>query len=250
MCRATTRPARYHPSQPFFLIRGRNVNPNNLEIWYVVAIVGGIVLLLAVLLYLRGGRTIKVPAVLTSGAGGAAVGLGVGIIWLAGLGYRTDPPEQPDSGPAAKAGMAKAGPGAPKMGGPPAGGGGGGGRGGPSPRTQLINLVNSLDTVVDHPVSVTLTAPDRDAIAAQLRGLDTAEQIGDDDARKRLDAILKVLEKDRKALEAVGFRWPGPAPKGGPPAPPPNAILESPNPFKAPQTAERLKSLQDRLEKK
>ena len=61
-------------------------------------------------------------------------------------------------------------------GGAPKGGGGGpkgGGFGGgpPGPRVQLVGLVNALDTLVDKPVTLTLSPEDRAAIAAQLKGL-------------------------------------------------------------------------------
>jgi len=56
-----------------------------------------------------------------------------------------------------------------------------------------------------------------------------------------------VLEKDRKTLEAVGYRWPSPdgkgPPKGGPPKDSPNPFAEGPN-------KDKLKSLQERLDRK
>ena len=106
----------------------------------------------------------------------------------------------------------------------------------------------ALDRIVDKPVSVNLSPEDRAAIAKQLEGLETANEIKEEDAQARLDAILKVLEKDRHALETVGYRWPGAAKagfgKGSFGKDPP------PNPFKQGTAAERLKSLMERLNKK
>ena len=126
------------------------------------------------------------------------------------------------------------------------GGGGPGMPAAPSFKGQLTSLVNALDTVVDKPVSITLSPEDRAAIAKQLEGLDAAGEIKEDDARARLEAIHKILEKDhRKTLETVGYNWSGQG-KGGfgkkeaPPA----------NPFKQGSAADHLKSLMERLTKK
>jgi len=228
------------------------VNLNDLQTWHYGAIIGGAVLVLSLIVYFLPARKLRVPAVLTAGIGGLAAGLAVGVIWLAGFGYKMAPPDEKagDEASAAKEGMPK-GAGAPKGGGgAPKGGGGapkGGGGGPPGPRVQLVGLVNALDTLVDKPVALTISTDDRAAIAAQLKGLDAAGEIKDDEAKARLDAILKVLEKDRKALEAVGYRWPSPdgkgPPKGGPPKDSPNPFAEGPN-------KDRLKSLQERLDRK
>jgi hypothetical protein len=230
------------------------MNLNDLQTWQYVVIGGGALLVLSFILYFLPVKKLKIPGVLTATVGGLAVGLAAGVIWLAGYGYK---PTAPEGEPSAEA---KDGPPSPMMmgkgGGAPKGGGGapkGGGFGGPppSPRVQLVTLVNTLDRLVDQPVALSLTADDRAAIASQLKGLDKAGSISDDDARAKLDAILKVVEKDRKALEAVGYRWPNPDGKGparggfGGPAP-----KDSPNPFRDGSTGDHLKSLQERLDKK
>jgi hypothetical protein len=227
------------------------VDLSNLPVWQYGLIIGGALLVLGLLLYFVGVRKVKVAPVVPAAFGGLAAGLAAGVIWLGGFGYKPigaggdeSPPESETKGG-----------GAPKIGGFPKGGGGipkGGGGAPAGPRIQLINLVNALDVLVDRPVAVTITADDRRAIAAQLRGLEAATEIKDDEAKAKLDAILKVLDKDRKAMEAIGYRWPTAdpkAPKSGPPAPPPNALTDSPNPFQAPQTVAKLKSLQERLAK-
>ena len=230
---------------------------SNLQVWHYGLIIGGAVLVLGLLLYFLGVRKVTVPPVLPAGFAGLAVGFAAGVIWLAGFGYKPNEAgadEPAAEGAAAKGGGAPKGGGMPKGpggkgGGLPKGGGGGGGGAPPGPRAQLMSLINALDVLVDRPVAVTLTADDRAAVAAQLRGLDAAGEIKDDEAKAKVDAIRKVLEKDRKALEAVGYRWePAAAAKSVADAPPPmDAVLSSPNPFQSPQTVAKLKSLQERL---
>jgi hypothetical protein len=231
------------------------MNLNDMQTWQYVVIGGGALLVLSVILYFLPVKKLRVPGVLTAAIGGLAVGLAVGVIWLAGYGYK---PNAPEAGPSAEAkedaapgpmmmgkagGMPKAGGGAPK--------GAGFGGAPPSPRVQLVTLVNTLDRMVDQPVTLSLTADDRAAIASQLKGLDKAGSISDEDARARLDAILQVVEKDRTALEAIGYRWPNPdgksRPKGGFGGPPPK---DSPNPFHEGSNGDHLKSLKERLDKK
>jgi hypothetical protein len=230
------------------------MNLNDLQTWQYVVIGGVGVLVLSFILYFLPVKKLKIPGVLTAAVGGLAIGLATGVIWLAGMGYKPHADEQPSAdskggdSPAAQQ-MAKGG-GMPKGGGGPKGGGFGGGAP-PGPRVQLVTLINTLDRFVDQPVALTLTADDRSAIATQLKGLDKAGSISDDDAKAKLEAILKVVEKDRRALEAIGYRWPSPdgkgPPKGGFGGPPPK---DSPNPFREEPNTEHLKSLQGRLEKK
>ena len=58
-----------------------------------------------------------------------------------------------------------------------------------------------------------------------------------------------MLEKDRKTLEAVGYRWPNPAGKG-PAKGGFGAPKDSPNPFAEGPNKDKLKSLQERLDRK
>jgi hypothetical protein len=141
----------------------------------------------------------------------------------------------------------------PKNFGAPKGKGGGApkGKGGfgapPSAKVQLSSLITALDTVVDQPITVSLTPDDRAAIAKELQGLDSATELKEEEAKAKLEAIQKILEKDRKALETIGYRWGGAPPKtpgkGG------FGKEQPPNPFKEGTAAERLKSLQARLAK-
>jgi hypothetical protein len=217
------------------------MNWPELQTWHYGVLIGGLFLLVCVGLYFLPARKFRVPGVVTAAFGGLAVGLAAGIIWLAGFGYKPMAGAVPDDGGGPKMGGAapKGGPGGAPKGGP------GGGGGPPSPRAQLLSLILALDTVVDRPVALTLTAADRAALAEQLKGLDAAEEVKDADATARLEAILKVVEKDRKALETVGYRWPGPPPKTGvaPGPPTPELALATPNPFRFPPTAVKIKAL-------
>jgi hypothetical protein len=202
----------------------------------------------------------KIPGVIVAAFGGLGTGLAVGIIFMAGFAYQPLAPDAPVGGQDRRAevkqvrlggddpkgkGAGFAGPG----GGNPKDKGGFGGPGGfgPPPKMQLVNLVNALNALVDKPVTVSLSSEDRAAIAKELEGLDTASEIKDEDAKAKLEAIQKILEKNnRKALETVGYRWAG-EPKGGPPK---GGFPPSPNPFKDGTPAEHLKSLMERLSKK
>jgi hypothetical protein len=227
---------------------------NNMQTWQYGALIGGAVLLVGLIVYFLPIRRLKVPGSITAAIGGAGLGLALGILWMSTLGYKptgpaTEGAEEPkDGGP--PPGLAKGkggGKGAPK-----GGFGGGAPKGGgnpPTSRVLLARLVNALDTVVDRPIALTLTPAERAALAEQLKGLESAEEIKEDDARARLDALQKILERDRKALEAVGYQWASPDAKG-PPKGGFGGPKDSPNPFADGPAKERLKSLQERLDKK
>lgn len=108
-------------------------------------------------------------------------------------------------------------------------GGFGGGKGGGmfkvSSRNQLAGLVVKLDQLTQKPLTVSLSAEQRGKLAALLEGLDKEETLSEDEAKKRLDAILEIVKDDRKTMEAAGYRWPG---EGGGFRRPSDA----PNPFK------------------
>lgn len=228
---------------------------NNLQTWHWFAIIGGGILVLGLILYFLPIGKMKIPGAITAIFGALGAGLAAGIIFMAGFGYKTFTPtmDTPPGDSETKPEPKTVGFGGPKgkLGGgpPPKGKIGGGAFAPPTAKTQLANLVAALDTVVDRPVTVNLSPEDRTAIAKELDGLDAASELKEDDAKAKLEAIQKILEKDRKSLETVGYRWAGDPkggfPKGGfPPKDPP------PNPFKEGTPSERLKSLMERLNKK
>jgi len=127
-------------------------------------------------------------------------------------------------------------------GGGPPGGMGGGGRG-PNSKAQLATLVTKLELLSRKPLSVNLNDQQRKKIGDQLQGLDEKEELTDEDAKARLDAMLELLKDERETLEAAGYRWPGQG--GGAPR-----LGAAPaNPFKDDREKQTLKSLQQRLGK-
>src|SRR5262245_52468745 len=75
-------------------------------------------------------------------------------------------------------------------------GGGGGGRGGaggfgggrgPSPKAQLATLIVKLDQLTQKPLTVQLTADEKQKIRQQLQDLPDKDEISDQDAKARLD---------------------------------------------------------------
>jgi hypothetical protein len=124
------------------------------------------------------------------------------------------------------------------------GGKGKGGGFGPSPKTQLAQLVTKLDVLTAKPLSIELTNDQRTKVREQIKGLASAEELSDDEATKRLNALLELLKDQKATLEAAGYRWPGEGGGfGGFGAPQP------PNPFKEGKDAEHLKDLDERLGK-
>jgi hypothetical protein len=86
---------------------------------------------------------------------------------------------------------------------------GGGGGFGPSPKTQLAQLVAKLDVLTEKPLSIDLTDDQRAKVREQIKGLASAEELSDDEATKRMNAMLEVLKDQKATLEAAGYRWPG-----------------------------------------
>ena len=106
-------------------------------------------------------------------------------------------------------------------------------------------MVNVLDCLSEKPITIQLSEDDRKAIAAQLKGLDGAAEIKDEEAKAKLEAIQAIVLKERKSLETVGYRWVLDGKTANRTFP-----KDSPNPFKEGADAERLKSLLERLSKK
>jgi hypothetical protein len=194
----------------------------------------------------------KVPAVvsvglicLVLGAGGGAVLTTVyGSLWGAPTAAKSGDEVSPEEG-AAKMG------GAPKMEGMGKGKGGMG-KGGfgkgkgkgkgpdgpPSPRSQLATLVTKLDQLTREPLTVKLNDEQKAKLGEQLAGLEKMDSISEDEAKKRLDAILDIVKENRETLEAAGFAMSG----RRPPA-------DSPNPFKEGSPLKHLEGLRERVGK-
>ena len=186
----------------------------------------------------------RVPLAIASGIICLAIGLGAGAAAMMGFGYK------PIGPPTSTSVMGKGSPPAVNTGGPPpgmfAGGkaGAGGGRGGsfggtPSSKAQLAALVTKLDQLSQKSLTVELTTEQKKKAHEILKGLADAEDLSDDDAKKRLDDLLELLKDKKGTIEAAGFRWPG--------GPAPARPADAPNPFKEEANAKHLKSLDGTL---
>jgi hypothetical protein len=227
---------------------------------YNYLIAGGIgVTVLALLLYLIPGLRLKMPAIIVSSLACLVAGLGLGMLVMVSMGYQLERPAAsaaqesgPGGGPgggmgAKMAGMKGKGGGKGGMGGGMGGMGGmmggmGGGGGGAQPKAQLAGLVDKLDLLTARPLAIQLTDEQRAKVAEQLKGLEGAKDLTDEEAKKRLDALTETLKPYRETLEAAGYRWPGAGGGGGRQPPPPNPFLEEKN-------NKHLKELQERLTK-
>jgi hypothetical protein len=204
----------------------------------------------------------RVPAIVVSSLICLAVGVGIGMFAMSFFGYNWNAAlpvgPQPPSGQAGPPGGPMTGKspappgGSPGMagmmspegkGGPPgAGGKGGMGGRGPSPKIQLMMLVNKLEALTGKPLALQLNDEQKKKVQEQLQGLEGKDDLADEDAKKRLDALLEVVKDQKGTLEAAGYRWPG---EGFGPRP-----SDAPNPFKEETNANRLKAIQERLGKK
>ena len=199
----------------------------------------------------------KVPAAIVTGVIGLLGGVALGIAIMGYVDHRWGP--EAAANPGGEAGVvapetnSKAGmPGMPGMGGGKAGGmpgaGAGGAKGGapkgPNPKNQFTQLVNKLDALTRKPLTVQLTPDQKKQVAELLAGIDDKEELTEDDAKAKLDALLKILEGDKATFSAAGFNWPGTPP-------PPGAFGgQAPkNPFNGEDNAAKLKELRETLGK-
>jgi hypothetical protein len=224
------------------------------ELYHYVLVGGVVVALLAVLVYFIPSSRIKVPALVISGLGFLAAGFGIGMVTMVAMGYHREGPvnssvdEPPGmgklaagNGGAMKMGMGgRGGRGGRGDGGMGGGRGGGGGRG-PNSKAQLAALVDKLDLLTSKPLAIDLPADKKGKVAELLQGLDQKDELSEEDAKTKLDALAEQLKDYKGTLEAAGYRWPG----EGAPRPAGNAA----NPFKE-EAGQHLKALQDRLKGK
>jgi hypothetical protein len=68
------------------------------------------------------------------------------------------------------------------------------------------------------------TGDQKQKVRQQLAGLEEKKELKEDEARERLNALLEIVEDQRKTLENAGYRWPGEVGRGegfgGPREPP------------------------------
>lgn len=204
----------------------------------------------------------RVPAAVVSGVICLLLGVAGGVVigGLANVRLDKQAAANPDDGGEAKDG-GKGGPmpggggkGGGKGGGPGGagkGGGGKGGFGGPSPKVQLAQLVGKLDVLTRTPLSVQLSPEQKKQVREVLAGLDAKDELGEDEAKAKLDALLKAVEVQKETLIEAGYRWPGAGggPGGGGPPGPVGPPRQASNPFKEGERAKQLKSLGETVAK-
>src|SRR5262245_29678276 len=85
-------------------------------------------------------------------------------------------------------------------GGGPGGGGPGGGGGGNFSKLQLAQLVTVLDALTAKPLSVQLTPEQAKHLKEELAGLESKEELSNQDAQAKLTALLKVVEPNKDTI--------------------------------------------------
>jgi hypothetical protein len=77
---------------------------------------------------------------------------------------------------------------------------------GPSAKDFLALLVAKLDRLTAPPAKLALTSAERKQVLSQLEGLADSKSISEDNAQKRLDALLEILKEHKKALLSADTR--------------------------------------------
>jgi hypothetical protein len=189
----------------------------------------------------------QLPVVVSTGFLCLALGVGITVVTMVSLGFRqADRQQTPEEIMAeARSYMTKdADPRAAimreNMQGKKGGTGGKKGGFGPTSKAYLTMLVAKLDVLTAKPLSVELTDDQRAKVREQLKGLAGEDDLSEDDAKERLDKLLRILQPQKATLEEAGFLWPG----GGFQLP----MNTADNPFKEGTHADHLKNLDKRLE--
>jgi hypothetical protein len=224
-----------------------------IELYQWLAIGGGVLALLAVVLYFLPVSKIKIPGVVVGVIGGLLAGVGVGVLAMAAFGYELNDPREKSMKAEQSSGPPQGGMGGGQKG---KGGKGGpkGGMGGmppppqgfpfapPTPDRQLAGVILRLDVLTEKTPAIQLSDEQKEKLAEELKELDSdkAAKLDTKEAKKRLEAIMKVLTKDQKeALQRLGASWPGQT-SGA-------AGKETPPPFSEESNKKALKNLVERL---
>ena len=198
----------------------------------------------------------KVPVVIASSLICLVAGLAVGIVVTAVFGDQLFPKKTEDNKPDVTDGVAPPGrtgamaPGAPMGGRGGAGGpGGGGGQArGPNSKAQLALLVTKLDLLTAKPLTVQLDTDQKKKVQEQLAGLDGKEELTEEEAKKKVEALQELLKDQRDTLEEVGYRWEGGQGGGGGGRGAGGRGEQPKNPFKEGNPNKHLKDLLQRVE--
>ena len=116
---------------------------------------------------------------------------------------------------------------------------------GPSSKAQLAQLVAKLDTLTAKPLTIQLSSEQKKQVHAVLTEIGMLGEMNDDDAKVKLDTLLRLLEDQKETFVAAGFAWPGYREPGRPPGAP----LQNANIFRIGPDLEHFKSLESRLGK-
>ena len=159
----------------------------------------------------------KVPVILATAVICFLLGSAVGVVGFA-IAYPLLPGNAPVGEGQPGPGSMAAPPGMGSMGGPPGGGGMGGPPTAPNYKAQLAGLVTKIDQLTNKSLTVTLTDEQKKQLGEELKGLEAMDDLSSDEAKKRLEAVLKVVEGDKQVFTDAGYRWPGQG-GGRPPGP-------------------------------
>src|SRR5215510_220054 len=160
----------------------------DLQVYHYIAIGGGGLAVLAILLYFVLPRGLKIPAGIISTVAALIGGVGIGVVGMAACGYETKKTEVsggavPEEmiakmkggiGPKGMAGMQMPG----GFGGGKGKGGFGGGKGfGPNSKNQLALLVTKLQQLTEKPLTISLTEKQREVLREQLKDLEKDDDL-------------------------------------------------------------------------
>ena len=158
----------------------------------------------------------KFPAVLVSGVVCLLIGFGAGALIRSHVTAGQNAESRPNTGALEPVEFAPAS--------PPA-----------SPNAvQLARLVGKLDTLTRQPLAVQLTTEEKKEVKEILTGLEAKDDLTEEEAKLKLDALYKALEKHKDVFIDTGYRWPTPFRIPG---------RQPPNPFKAGELSEDVKHL-------
>jgi hypothetical protein len=187
----------------------------------------------------------KVPLAVVCGILGLAIGGAAGVLGMKAFGYHWSPEPKGEDGPGG--GRPPGMPGGPEMGGRPGSGFPGGqgipgmppGFGQSAAKDQLVKLIVTLDRLTGKPVTLALTDDQKAKLLGQLKGLPAKGELSEEDARKKLEVLLKDLKDHLATLKDAGFSLEQ-APR--PPVP-------IPNPFAEEENKKHLEALEKKLAK-
>jgi len=104
-----------------------------------------------------------------------------------------------------------------------------------SAKDLLVSLVVKLDRLSAQSAKLNMSKEERQKVLRQLQDLGDVKTLSEDEAKKRVEALLDVLKEHKDILVAADFAWPGSA--------------RLPNPFLEDENRAHLNALRARLEK-